>query len=250
MLGKLLRYEFKALLQIMPVLYLVLQVLAVVAGVNSLIFEPPAMAGRGTLTQVLYTIWPIMFFALLTVNLALVILRFRDNFLKDEGYLMFTLPVPEWALAASKAIAALCTFLLTAIAGVLSLLIFTLITDFRNLAESLPWIFRQWTEWNRVDFATLSLTAVIMLIVVFQQFCLIYAAMTVSQLAPRFRRFAGFGAYLAVMIILQQPLTKAVLSLPVTGAPHLLIIALTEAALAALYLWCTSRLLKYTFNLE
>ncbi|MDR0759706.1 MAG: hypothetical protein LBF74_06295 [Treponema sp.] len=257
MLGKLLRYEFKALLQIMPVLYLVLQVLAVAAGVNSLIdngrdfnFETPAMAGRGTLTQVLYTIWPMMFFALLTVNLALVILRFRDNFLKDEGYLMFTLPVPEWALAASKAIAALCTFLLTAIAGVLSLLIFTLIADFRNLVESLPWMFRHWTDWNSAGFATLSLGAVIMLVVVFQQLCLIYAAMTVSQLVPRFRGFAGFGAYLAVMSILEQPLTKAVLSLPLTGIPHLLIIALTQAAFAALYLWCTSTLLKYTFNLE
>jgi hypothetical protein len=251
MLRKLLRYEFKALLQIMPALYLVLQALAVAAGIHSLIDNGrAAMAGMGTLTQVLYTVWPMMFLALLTVNLVLVILRFRDNFLKDEGYLMFTLPVPEWKLVASKAIAALGTFLLTVIAGILSLLIFSLIADFKSLVESLPWMFRQWTDWSNADLTTMSLGTVIMLVFVFQQLCLIYAAMTVSQIAPRFRGLAGFGVYLVVMSILEQPLTRIVLTLPLTGAPRLLIIALTEAAFAALYLWCTSWLLKHTFNLE
>jgi hypothetical protein len=259
MLGKLLRYEFKALLRIMPLLYLALQVLAIAAGVNSLIdngrgFNPEIMnmMKTGTLTRILYAIWPVLFFVLFPVNLVLVILRFRDNFLKDEGYLMLTLPVPAWELAASKAIAALCTFLLTCIEGILSLLIFGFIVDFRSVMEYLPWIFRQfWEGWNGTGSASsLIIWAVIMLVVTFQQMCLIYAAMTVSQIVPRFRGLAGFGAYLAAMIIVEQPITNAILALSSTGVPRLLTIALVEAAFAALYLWCTSWVLKHTFNLE
>jgi hypothetical protein len=114
--------------------------------------------------------------------------------------------------------------------------------------EYLFWHFQ--AQWNDIGYPSLIIRVVIMLTFIFQQVCLIYAAMTVSQRAPRFRGLAGFGAYLAVMIILEQPLTKAVLALPLSGIPHLLIIALVEAAFAALYLWCTSWLLKRTFNLE
>jgi hypothetical protein len=158
----------------------------------------------------------------------------------------------EWKLAASKAIAALCTFLLTGIAGILSQIILGLIGDswnLQNIAEYLAGMFRR-TGWNGANYAAVIIKAAIVLTFIFQQLCLIYAAMTVSQIAPRFRGLAGFGAYLAVMLILEQPLTKAVLALPLTGVPHLLVIALFEAAFAALYLWCTSWLLKRTFNLE
>lgn len=256
MLRKLLRYEFKALLQIIPIFYLALQALAIVTGIYSLIdngrdFNPEMMnMAEGRAPGLLYLIWLMMFLVLLTLNLGLVILRFRENFLKDEGYLMFTLPVPEWKLVASKAIAALCTFLLTGIAGALSLAIFGLITDFRNIMEYLlPWLFQQ-ANLQKVNYVSLIIKAVIMMAFIFQQLCLVYAAMTVSQLAPRFRGLAGFGAYFAVMAVLEQPLTQAVLTLPLTGIPHLLIIALVEAVFAVLFLWCTSWLLKHTFNLE
>jgi hypothetical protein len=258
MLGKLLRYEFKALMRIMPVLYLALQVLAVTAGVNHIITNGrafnPEMAnvlGRDALTQILFIIWPILFLALPTTNLIVVILRFRDNFLKDEGYLMFTLPVPGWELAASKAIAALGTFVLTGIAGALSLLIFGLIIDFRSVLEYLPRLFQQFWNWNGIDSPSLIFgIVVIMPVIAFQQICLIYAAMTVSQMAPRFRSLAGFGVYLAVMIIVEQPVIHAVLTLSPAGVPYLLAITFVNAAFAALYLWCTSWLLKHTFNLE
>ncbi|MDR0377171.1 MAG: hypothetical protein LBH70_05195 [Spirochaetaceae bacterium] len=255
MLGKLLRYEFKALLRIMPALYLALQAPALAAGINSLRlgFSPATtdILEQGRITSVLYTIWPMMFSALIVVNLALVILRFRDNFLKDEGYLMFTLPVPTWQLVASKATAALCTFLLTGIAGILSWLLFGLIIDPGNILKFTLLMFQQdLARWNGADYASLIIGAVISLTIIFQQLCLMYAAMTVSQLVPRFRSLAGFGVYLAVLFILEYPLTRAVLTLPMTGVPRLLVITLIEAAFAAFYLWCTSWLLKHTLNLE
>jgi hypothetical protein len=236
MLIKLLRYEFRALLRILPALYLALPALAAAAGDS----------GAG----LLYILWGMAFMAVFIVNLVIVILRFRDNFLKDEGYLMFTLPVSGWELIASKAAAALCTFLLTGIACALSMLIFTFIADYRQILDSLPRMFRGLLDGWAYTPPLLIIRIVTALVVAFQQLCLVYAVMTVSHLAPRFRGLAGFGAYFAVMTFVQHPLIRATGALPLSGAPRLLALALPEAAFAALYFWCASRLLKHRINLE
>jgi hypothetical protein len=164
--------------------------------------------------------------------------------LKDEGYLMFTLPVPEWKLTASKGIAALCTLLLTTLTWFFAALIFGLINNFDEVLAQLPDMVNQLSligSWR------LILGTAITVVVILQQLYLVYAAMTVSQIAPRFRRLAGFGVYLAVFTG-EAHLTKAVYYL---SYPYFLpAILLLETLLAALYLWCTSWLLKHTLNME
>jgi hypothetical protein len=248
MLIKLLRYEFKALLRILPALYLALLALAVVAGINSLAGNGGGFdSGAGRF----YVLWGMMFLALFVVNMVTVILRFRDNLLRDEGYLMFTLPVPEWALVASKAAAGFCTFLVTGITCALSLMIFAVIADYRQVLELLPQMLRNLLDgWAYIDPPSLIIRIVIMLVFAFQQLCLWFAAVTVSQFAPRFRGLAGFGSYLAVSSFVQHPLTYAVKALPLSGAPHLLAFACLEAALAVLYFWAVNWLLKHRLNLE
>jgi hypothetical protein len=54
--------------------------------------------------------------------------------------------------------------------------------------------------------------------------------------------------YLAVMIFVESPITRAVRSL--SGSWFSPAMLLLEAAFAALYLWGTSWLLKHTVNLE
>ncbi|MDR2742323.1 MAG: hypothetical protein LBB98_09255 [Treponema sp.] len=248
MLIKLLRYEFKALLRIIPALYLALLALAVVAGINSFIGHGQSFdSGAG----LFYALWGMLFLALFIVNLMTVILRFRDNLLKDEGYLMFTLPVPEWALVTSKMAAALCTFLLSGVTCVISLIIFALIADYRQILDLLPRIFGNLVDgWAYIALPSLILRIVIALFFTVQQLCLVYTAMTVSHIAPRFRGLAGFGSYLAVMTFVQQPLTQAVNALPLSGAPHLLVLACFEAAFAVLYFLAANWLLKHRLNLE
>jgi hypothetical protein len=248
MLIKLIRYEFKALLRILPALYLALLALAAVTGINSL-----AAKGRDFYwgAGLLYTLWGMMFLAVFIVNLVIVILRFRDNFLRDEGYLMFTLPVPEWELIASKASAAFCTFLLTGITCALSLLIFVCIADYRQVLGFLPRMFRSiFDSWAYITPPVLIIKTVTALAFTFQQLCLVYAAMTASQIAPRFRSLAGFGAYFAVMAFVQHPLTRLAGVLSLSGTPRLLAFAFLEAAFAALYFWCATWLLKHRINLE
>jgi TM2 domain-containing membrane protein YozV len=257
MLRKLLRYEFKALLRILPALYLALLVVAVAAGVSQRIAGDEVqgnIVSSVNIPTLLVNALGIMLFVLFTVNLVVVIHRFRDNLLKDEGYLMFTLPVSEWKLAASKGIAALCMFLLTGITWFLSLLVFGFITDPGEMLEQLPSLGEMLSG---LDPLQLIIGTVTVLVVILQQIYLAYAAMTVSQLVPRFRGLAGFGVYLAVMIFVEYPITKAVRSLFYSYPSDLFrepvflpVILLLEAAFAALYLWGTSWLLKHTVNLE
>jgi hypothetical protein len=250
MLGKLLKYEFKALLRIMPALYLALLALGAAAGVNSLITRDGAdWSMRSGILQIALGL---MCFALFIVTLVMVILRFRDNFLKDEGYLMFTLPVTEWELVASKAIAGLCVFLLTTAAAFLALLIYGFIADYREMLDQLSRSFRDWDETFNIGPVPLGIKAVSTLIFVFQQLCLIYASMTVSQMAPRFRGIVGFGLYLGVMIVVER-LSEEFLPrgfFMESGLPYLLGTLLVVSAFAALCFWCTGWLLKRTFNLE
>ncbi|MDR1257213.1 MAG: hypothetical protein LBJ86_05660, partial [Spirochaetaceae bacterium] len=188
MLAKLFRYECKALLRILPVLYLASLVLSAVAGI------------RVERLDFLATVWPIMGTALFVITLVLVVQRFRNNFLKDEGYLMFTLPASPWQLVASKALAALCAFLSACVVIVLSILILCVLnlwffSSFSMVPEFFTSILRMLESESG---GRILAWAVIGLLVIVQQLFLIYACMTVSQLAPRFRGLIGFAVYMAV----------------------------------------------------
>jgi hypothetical protein len=154
--GKLFRYECKALLRILPVLYLASLVLSAVAG---LWFKENDVSNSGMIN-----------IALIVVTLVLIILRFRNNFLKDEGYLMFTL--------------------------------------------------------------------------------LVYACLTVSQIVPRFRGLIGVAVYLAVMLLVELPLSTLVNNTLAEGTLKLWITALGIAVFAVVYFIASVKLLKHTFNLE
>jgi hypothetical protein len=257
MLGKLLKYEFKALLRIIPAIYLALLALATVTGVNRLIARVGAERVTGqyeagwswgwSVTNTLEIALVMMCFALFIVCVVIVILRFKDNFLKDEGYLMFTLPVTERELVASKAIAGFCSFLLTAVVVVLAMLIYGFIANYRDMLEQLSRFFRDWNETFNIGPDQQILWVLITVVFVFQQICLAYASMMVSQMAPRFRGIIGFGVYLGVMILAER-LSNVVLT--GSGVPYLLESLLYISAFAAFCFWGTGWLLKHTFNLE
>jgi hypothetical protein len=233
--GKLFWYECKALLRILPVLYLASLVLSAVTGfwIEEIDF--------------LSTIWMMMSTALFVVTLVLVIQRFRNNFLKDEGYLMFTLPVPLWQLVASKALAALCAFLATCVVAVLPALIFLFLTD----SITVPEFYTTILSALKSEYGGRILAwAVLFLLLIAQQLFLIYACMTVSQIVPRFRGLIGFTVYLAVMLLVESPLSTLVYDAPMEAMLKLWITVVVEAVFAAIYFIASVKLLKHTFNLE
>lgn len=100
MLARLMKHELKATARLLVPLYIVLLCISIINRftLQSGMGEGIAIFFRGLLiaTQVISII------SILMVTLILMILRFYKNLLKNEGYLMFTLPVRTHHLITSK----------------------------------------------------------------------------------------------------------------------------------------------------
>ena len=148
MLGKLMKHEFRATARIMlPVMGAVVA-LALLANLSI-----RGLAGNLSdvpMLRILF-ILIIIFFSVAVVAtavMALVIMvsRFYRNLLKDEGYLMFTLPVSVHELIWSKLIVSLVWFLAT---GLLIFLVMALMA--LNLSHTnLQMILEQFPSWSEI----------------------------------------------------------------------------------------------------
>lgn len=103
MLGKLIKHEFKAQIKIYGAMYLFTFLLSVVNFVLHLLGKRfpnvPVISGANAFALFLFVI---MLAAIFIGTLIFSVLRFRSNLLKDEGYLMHTLPVKASAHVITK----------------------------------------------------------------------------------------------------------------------------------------------------
>jgi hypothetical protein len=249
-MGKLLRYEFKHYLRVMPLLYLISLALALVFGIHE------ALSPENPWSQAIVPLGGGLLTVVFVANCVIVFRRFHSNLLKDEGYLMFTLPVRLWELTASKAIAALALFLLTALTALLCCLIY--ISAAFGIPSVRAILSPSWELLTAGRTASLVLIAVIALVFIIEKLSCIYSIIAASQMLPRFRSFAGIAAYVVVGTI-QSLITDKITSQFSDGAaafPHLpspsflIPFGLAELAFAALYFWLCGWLLKRTLNLE
>ena len=122
MLGKLLKYELKATSRVFVPLYIAILVVSIVNGL-SLNLEIFNIQGLATI------ILMCLFISLFVITIVVTIQRFNKNLLKDEGYLMFTLPVSSKYLVLSKYLTSLIWTFLSFIVALLSFtIIFTIAT--------------------------------------------------------------------------------------------------------------------------
>ena len=240
-LGKLLKYEFIFYSRLLPSFYLILLLLALPAGYQ---------VSQSGFSQPLFTfLWAIIITALTVVNIVLIVQRFTDNFYKNPGSLMFTLPVTNWTLVASKAIAALSAVVASVLVIIISALVYAMAT--RDIAIS------------SINFSVspiqITLLALVFIIMVFQQICLLYTAIGVSQILGRFRFAAKIAVYFGIMYFVEQPVFRLIGSLQGSRGLFTSSIATTQGLIstclgglvfAALFFVTTGLLLKRTLNLE
>lgn len=122
MLIKLMKQEFRATARMMIPMYLVMLALAVGA---RFFFDD-----LGDLGDLLTALCALAVVACILVNVAAMILRFKQNLLGDEGYLMLTLPVTVHQHLWAKLVAAVVWFAGTLAMSLLSLCILVDRTDF------------------------------------------------------------------------------------------------------------------------
>ena len=196
MLGKLLKYELKATSRVFVPLYIAILVVSIVNGL-SLNLEIFNIQGLATI------ILMCLFISLFVITIVVTIQRFNKNLLKDEGYLMFTLPVSSKHLVLSKYLTSLIwTFLSFVVAFLSFTIIFMIPTykyfDFSYFINEFNLLFSNMLNLNILG---QFIKIILLMIISYTIFIFnVYLALSVGQL-PIFNRFRNVSSFIGFLVI-------------------------------------------------
>ena len=239
MLGKLMKHEFRATARIMLPVMGAMVALALLANLSI-----RGLAGNLSdipMLRILFVLIIIFFsvavVATIVMSLVIMVSRFYRNLLKDEGYLMFTLPVSVHELIWSKLIVSLVWFLATAllIFLVMSLMALNLShTNLEMILEQLP----SWSEINhwldetgiRGQLVTLLIQVVLGTLIGIFAACLhFYAAMGLGQMSANHKGLMSVLAFIGISIAFRIILSGVSAGMIQSGAMETFFLGLEEA---------------------
>lgn len=223
MLGKLIKYDFRCLIRKFGPLWLGAMALAIINGFTTgHVLESESIHGilsfilGGVPMIVMVSLW----IALGVMMIVFVCERFYKGLLGDEGYLMFTLPATVGEHIASKLIAALVMELVTALVGILSILLFALVYDARGMIAEFSDLFRMIREvmgdLPRGTGLFIFLTVITSIVSAAASNLHIYQSIALGHLARKNRAaasvlaFIGISIGLTILISLLSPVTRTV----------------------------------------
>ena len=205
MTGKLMKYEFRSVLTQIGVIWAALPAVAILTSFTGWIYARSALAQKNDqilgalLSRIPMFLYVGLFIALVVATLFIVVLRFYKGLLKEEGYLMHTLPVKEWQLITSKGITATVTVLVSMILAAVSIVLLNLVGNVSGVAD----FFRAAGEAVR-EYPEALLYSVEGLIValagIMTEVYKIYASLSIGQLLPKHRILGSVAAYIGIGI--------------------------------------------------
>lgn len=211
MTGKLIKYEFRSIVKLMSIVWAALPVMALITGFfGKQTFSDTGFSETPFITDVIGVasafLFGGIFMAMAAVTLLVILLRFYRGLLKDEGYLMHTLPVKTWQLITAKGVVAVCVTLISIAVAFLSILLLTAFEGgFAAFGRFAAELFRTYGE--RPVYILISVEIIVLVIVwILANIYRLYASMAVGQLAKRHKILLSVAAYLGIgvagMIIL------------------------------------------------
>lgn len=192
MFTKLMKYEMKSLTRTLMPLYGVILIVSIVNRIIMGIDFSGDIEGLPQMTALMLYIG--LFVAVAVVTFLIVIQRFYKGLLGQEGYLMFTLPVPTWQLTCSKLVCATLMAMLSGVVGLLSIFILSGI-GIGDLVHSLQRTFLRLDMDMFLRIVELILNFVIGTVASLLQ---IYLAMALGHLANRHRVAMSFVWYMVI----------------------------------------------------
>ncbi len=232
MLGKLLKYEFRATVRLYLPLYLVVLVFGLLGRFS--IFGVPwsvtSGSNKGSILWTSYSVspdatgfWGEVIAAVVTlilvgyimvvmgafvVHFIITLQRFWKNLMGDEGYLMFTLPVSTDALLWSKAITALVWSVATILVVLLSVVLLCWNPAVTQVMQELMDYIRdpmrlEIKQLFLACFPPLTWAVMVILMVLggFQKLFLLYSSMAIGHTVKNHKVMASLGGYLALSMV-------------------------------------------------
>ncbi len=203
MTGKLIKYEFRSIVKLMGIVWTALPVMALVTGFFAKItFGDASYMDMPFFAEIIgfasAFLFGGIFVAMIAVTVLVVLLRFYKGLLRDEGYLMHTLPVKTWQLITAKGVVAVCVTLVSMAVAALSILLLTVFEGgLAAFGEFMGQVFRSYRMTPSYIPITLEIL-VLMVLYTMGSIYRAYASMAIGQLAKRHKIVLSVAAYLGI----------------------------------------------------
>lgn len=186
MLGKVMKYEFKAIGRILPLFYIALIAASVFLAIN-LRFIPADIFFGMLIRTISGSLYGIILAATAIVTLVILISRYKKSMLGDSGYYMLTLPVKMETHILAKTFSATIWGFFSLVVSIITIMIIGTITyigDIRAVFYQMMEAFKSLTSNEKALGAILILEFLILVILSLTKTALtIYAAMSFGQLS-------------------------------------------------------------------
>ena len=254
MLGKLFKYDMKALARAFLPLY---AALLIVSLVNKILIA----LGFNVAIFIGGSVFGMMVGGVCVASFILTLLRFRKSLLGNEGYLTFTLPVSPDKIILSKLFSAAVWFIASFIVVFLSIVIVSASgTDYLNFFGAIPQMFARLSEMGFSD-VILSIDAIVItLLLMLTSIMFLYCCISLSMLVNRHRKAFSFGAFVVITIIgqiigaiiIEALIRNAPVSTPELANVHIImgLVILGELVVFGIFYSVTRYMLTKKLNLE
>lgn len=208
MLGKLIKYDLKSMLKTIVPLWLTVIALSAIFAIKywggaANVADP----GNSTFDLILFIVLFSVAVAIVVMNILFVVQRFWNGLLKEEGYLMFTLPVTTRSLIISKALSALIISLGSMLVAMVSISIFSF--AFVQGAINGEALSTLWLELKNAllltkasQFAEVFVYIVVGVVSFLAAIYQVYASMAIGQLSNKNRFLLSFIAFVGITVLL------------------------------------------------
>ena len=202
MLGKLLKYEYKATSRYFIGLYIVLALLTIGNKIMLIIEDTSDVQLRvvDILFGIIMASYVIAIIAIAVATVVLMLRRFYFNMLKDEGYLTFTLPATVGQHIASKMIVCITWFIATIVLTVVSIFVVTY-SKYIDYARCISNSVQELTQLGAWGYVAEGIIAAIVTVIGMP--ILMYACLSIGQLYTKHRVVGAILAYIGYYIINQ-----------------------------------------------
>lgn len=218
MLGKLIKYDLKSMSRVFipmwalsPVIGILLSISArgviAVSDSNGSVINTFQATSNGIVSTIMGLLFFAMMVGLFVMSLMFVIQRFWNGLLKEEGYLMFTLPVEPWKLIVSKALSATLVTCVSTVVGVLSCALLAA-ASLEDVLDAMSVGFRFFYMGLVEEFGPFGLSVLMVLFLILSILSVvegiyeIYAAMSLGQLAQNHRVLGACVWFIGMNMVL------------------------------------------------
>jgi hypothetical protein len=202
MLKKLIKHEFKATAKTMGLLFGAVLLLSVLTSISLKL--PEGNKFFDTIKAVLIAVYVVVMFGMMFAGILLLIFRFYNNMLKDQGYLTHTLPVKMWQHIVAKMLTYFVWIVAAVVVAAVSLGIFLMgtgVVDFSQIGEAISQFGAALEEYP--EFINMSIWILVLgILQIFANILCMFASMSMGQLFGKHRVAGSVASYIGLNYII------------------------------------------------